>query len=681
MFGFPSAKRAKQKGGGPIVGQGTGTSDSIQKHAPVGSFIMPADSTAAIGHDGLAKLGLSKKNVPISVSNGEHELPPEQVHAVGVQALRQMKDATHTPVAEPDRGPQQFFANGDEVLDPSKKKQTSFDITNTPSAQLGIRNAQSAAAPAIPTPGNPAGGAQTQTQFDQPVTAGSQPQPAQPVAAGVPSNTPRPYAGDVPTLDESGSQAPRLGTSRNTTPVAQDMLQGAANLPVSVVRDFANIIGTDVRNFTMSGIDAKPIPSPGYPQTQAAYDQMRTGAGQLAAANNSLIGNAKAGAREALDVEADPSKIDTSPAPSSSQPAASNPYTGKDFEQWSRKQAAPASTPSFDASTSPAAASADKQDNGYRMIGTDAERGLDPGIAVKVGADGVPMFTNDKQAIAGAGGDFVASGFPRAQQSTPAGQMVAPAGSRVLASGTNAPTEAQQFAQLGSVRNLNNGIGTFSQAESGDAQLAYDRNERAIAERYKMNDISRRGEIGEGGGRVTVVRDSSRAPSIAETLRDKQGARLAQTEALRSGAQLGFNRDAREDAQLDLDRQRLGIDRQKGEIEAQAAQIGLQASQRLNQIRAQLANPALPADQRAQLEQAYAMLTIDAKDRYMTVVGGENEAGAKQASTVFDRITRQAVGGTATVTSAQVDAKAKESGKSREQVIKAMAAKGITING
>lgn len=708
MFGFPSAKRAKQKGGGPIVGQGTGTSDSIDKQAPVGSYIMPADSTAAVGHDGLAKLGLSKKSVPVKVSNGEYEMPPEQVHAVGVQALNQLKAATHQPVAANDQGPRQFFANGGLVEDPEKHKQTSFDITNTPSARPGydmsptirgaqaaddskmqakavapvvrpgydampavrsvqaaadrnmqagaipaatapgassangavdsamqsgsLRNAetaqrgllgeavttaagqqaiQTALTPSMPTPGNPERAARMQAQFDQPVTKGGQPTANQPVAAGIPS--------------------PKAGGA------FVEGLRGAAETGLGIAAYPASAVYDGVRNAAGYLSDGNTDQLTQY--RDGAADLIGAGVDRMSDSAAQLRESAGATVRGALGIEK------RTQAASTGQPSAGNPYSGEPFDQWAKGPSAMRSTSPATPNTSPVSADAPgEQGNGYRMIGTDAERGLDPGIAVKVGADGVPMFTNDKQAIAGAGGDFVASGFPRAQQSTPAGQMVAPAGSRVLASGTNASTEAQQFAQLGSVRNLNNGIGTFSQAESGDAQLAYDRNERAIAERYKMNDISRRGEIGEGGGRVTVVRDSSRSPTTADIQNARLDGRKAQNEALRSGAQLGFNRDAREDARLDLDRQRLGIDRQKGEIEAQAAQIGLQASQRLNQISTQLANPDLPADLRAQLEQVYAMLTTDAKDRYMTVVGGENEMGAKQASTVFDRLTGAPVG-------------------------------------
>lgn len=802
MFGFPSAKRAKQKGGGPIVGQGTGTSDSIDKQAPVGSYIMPADSTAAVGHDGLAKLGLSKKSVPVKVSNGEYEMPPEQVHAVGVQALNQIKDATHQPVAQPAQGPQQFFANGgaisnplegvgeywskdnaefesgnpglmartgralnpltgfgsavgamhdaagqgsirdmgiaavqsipvfgavravaptlktaaglapslgktaiagsgsvaagvgaDEVqaqsfyqggpvLDPEelKKKQASFDITNTPSARPGYdmsptirgaqaaddskmqakavapvvrpgydampvvrsaqaaadRNMQAGAMPAAtapgassangavdsamqsgsvrnaetaqrgllgeavttaagqqaiqtaltpasqaPTPGNPDRAARMQAQFDQPVTKGGQPTANQPVAAGIPS--------------------PKAGGA------FVEGLRGAAEAGLGIAAYPASAVYDGVRNAAGYLFDGNTDQLTQY--RDGAADLIGAGVDRMSDSAAQLRESAGATVRGALGIEK------RAQAASTGQPSAGNPYRGEPFDQWAKSQGATPSASPATPSTSPTAASADKQDNGYRMIGTDAERGLDPGIAVKVGADGVPMFTNDKQAIAGAGGDFVASGFPRARQSTPAGQMVAPAGSRVLASGTNASTEAQQFAQLGSVRNLNNGIGTFSQAESGDAQLAYDRNERAIAERYKMNDISRRGEIGEGGGRVTVVRDSSRPPTIADMLGARLDGRKAETEALRTDAQLGLKRDAREAADSQLNQS----------VQQQQLLVGnldMADRQRIQNLYAQYESAA-PGDRAALAEQIRVLTGKDQPARYAVAPGGQ----------------------------------------------------------
>ncbi len=98
-----SKKQSKQKkvnlgfaNGGMIRGPGTGTSDDIEAEMPAGSYVMPADSTEQIGAQGLAGLGAP---ADVNVSNGEYQLPPEQVHAVGVQALDQMKDQTHAPVS------------------------------------------------------------------------------------------------------------------------------------------------------------------------------------------------------------------------------------------------------------------------------------------------------------------------------------------------------------------------------------------------------------------------------------------------------------------------------------------------------------------------------------------------------------------------------------------------------
>lgn len=86
--------------GGMVRGPGTGTSDSIATEAEPGTYIMPADSTAAIGPSALEKMG----TVPVRLSDGEFELPPEQVMAIGAAVLKLMKDATHTPVNGEDGG-------------------------------------------------------------------------------------------------------------------------------------------------------------------------------------------------------------------------------------------------------------------------------------------------------------------------------------------------------------------------------------------------------------------------------------------------------------------------------------------------------------------------------------------------------------------------------------------------
>ena len=113
--------------GGPIRGPGTSTSDSIKTTLPEGSYVLPADTSEALGHENLMQMGVMprgfpgyrKPEIPVAVSNGDHAMPPEQVHAVGVQTLNQIKDATHKPVGGlpgyTPKEPERYFANGGHV--------------------------------------------------------------------------------------------------------------------------------------------------------------------------------------------------------------------------------------------------------------------------------------------------------------------------------------------------------------------------------------------------------------------------------------------------------------------------------------------------------------------------------------------------------------------------------------
>lgn len=119
MYGLKNKSGQKDKG--VIRGAGTGTSDDIKKTVPSGSYIMPKDSTDAIGEENLARLG---QPTDVNLSNGEFQLSPDQVHSVGVQALDEMKGQTHAPVDQPQLGikrgadkPELFFANGGVVDD------------------------------------------------------------------------------------------------------------------------------------------------------------------------------------------------------------------------------------------------------------------------------------------------------------------------------------------------------------------------------------------------------------------------------------------------------------------------------------------------------------------------------------------------------------------------------------
>lgn len=89
---------------GIIRGKGTGTSDSIKGKMPVGSFVMPADST------------------DVMVSNGETHFTPEMVQNIGAAALMAAKGMTHTPAAQQNND-QKHFASGGIV---EEKKKNSF---------------------------------------------------------------------------------------------------------------------------------------------------------------------------------------------------------------------------------------------------------------------------------------------------------------------------------------------------------------------------------------------------------------------------------------------------------------------------------------------------------------------------------------------------------------------------
>lgn len=485
MYGVPH--HSKKTKGGKVEGPGTGTSDSIKKDVATGSFIMPADSTARLGinqemlrkyKEGQAakegpRLGMPgfNKKVPVNLSNGEYELPPEQVHAVGVQALNQAKDATHTPVAGrgvnveafkqfkqgkgggPRLGvpgqnkPEQFFADGGLVDDPEKRK------------RLGITDGLAGGAKAL-------------------LGAALVPQAA--IADSVRSGAARLTGGDPATLEGGAGK----------------------------FRDMATGLATE-----------------GWDQAKGASEQIR------------------ASGREALGVQPLVKPAAGVPAVAGS-PAAATGGRGVPMARTARPEPR-LGVPGWNKTG----------------VGAGAQGGE---IAGRVGARGVPEFTNDPSAVATA---------------TPGG-----------------------------VGRVGNGAGTFSQGEAGDSQLAYDRNERAIAEREKMIQASRRGAIGEGGGRLTVVADSSRAPSIAEIMRSRQENQQAQTQALQAQTEQGIAAGNQRMNTEQLQQEKLQQDLATG-------QFSVQDRQRLADLQAQIADPALSPDARAAAEQAYAALTVTPTER------------------------------------------------------------------
>lgn len=139
-FGLKKGQKKPNQEGGKIHGPGTGTSDDVQKTVPNGTYIMPADSTAQIGEQNLEQLGQGKP-LDINVSNGEFQMTPEQVHAVGAQALDQMKDQTHTPsglpqtiMDQPGEKPKLFFRDGGLV---QNRYPSADEVRKAQQARLG----------------------------------------------------------------------------------------------------------------------------------------------------------------------------------------------------------------------------------------------------------------------------------------------------------------------------------------------------------------------------------------------------------------------------------------------------------------------------------------------------------------------------------------------------------------
>ena len=130
--GFMRGFRPGKPGWGPVQGPGTATSDSVRGGLARGSYVMPADSTAAIGAETLAGMGRglpgykgrSQNALPVALSRGEFVLAPEQVHSIGAQALDAMRAGTHQWVAPGAQDSQRLFlANGGLVDEEERRRQ------------------------------------------------------------------------------------------------------------------------------------------------------------------------------------------------------------------------------------------------------------------------------------------------------------------------------------------------------------------------------------------------------------------------------------------------------------------------------------------------------------------------------------------------------------------------------
>lgn len=263
MRGFQPAKgKAKTfANGGPVRGPGTGTSDEVADTVPNGTYIMPADSTQAVGQDQLATMGTSPNGVPVQLSNGEYKLPPEQVHAIGVQALDNMKDATHAPAAA--RGfapaatqqaePPLFFAEGG-VVDEEQRRRQASPSNIFPGNQLQGDSGSSGAPVGLPPASAPAA-AQGMTDAQRAVALSQIPKDGQagPAAAPAPAPVSSTAMGAQATADRA-----TLGSAwESIKNVNDDAGRAIADVAMMVPRGLAGAYDTAVvRPMRAAGVNA-----------------------------------------------------------------------------------------------------------------------------------------------------------------------------------------------------------------------------------------------------------------------------------------------------------------------------------------------------------------------------------------------------------------------------------------
>lgn len=475
-------------------------------------------------------------------------------------------------------------------------------------------------APAANVPGDPARAARMQAQFSQPVTKGYGPDLLQP-----------------PSIAATNPASGGGGGGGGISGVAQQ----AKNV-YSVVSPLINPLGTAVdvltaapadylRNSVIRMAGGDPATSDGgeYANRDRAFGNLQPMINAASGAMEGVKGGvlAATGASPAPQTAAKPSAV---AAAVPGKPSAAN-----------QDQVAPQPT----------------TESPYFATGTDQ-------IVARMNGS-VPEFTNDPTAVAGA-------------RALPAGGR----GSPLLTPGVSNLADDVPLAQRGSINNIGNGIGGgLSVGAPGDSKLAYDRGERAIAERQKMIEVSRRGQIGEGGGRVSIVRDSSRTPSNAELLNALLEARQAQANLQNQQAQQGIlsGMDGRLTNQLN---------RQRTQQELNIGGIQLAERQRLDGLAAQMADISLSQDQREAARSAYASLSTPAKDRYIlqdTVIASDPITGPKYGKVAIDVLTGRPVAGGSSapsrtsVTRAEVEKTAKDEGMTVEQVSKMLRDRGITV--
>lgn len=514
-------------------------------------------------------------------------------------------------------------------------KQNSFDVTNTPSAMLGTRNAQAAVDAAMQVgavrngqpavaPGyssftpvrdlqRAADGREQRNAIAQAETAqrgllgeavttdaGQQAiktalAPAIPaVVPGNPERAARMQAQFDQPVTKGGAAAPSPVAAGIPAPGSETRgafgtgLQGAAEAGIGALAYIPSAVYDGVRNLagSVSGGDTSQIKQ----YRGGAADVFSDGIDKMSEGAAALRESSATGVRGALGIDKRAQSGDLAPVD-----RGNNPYIGQQFDQWAQQQ-----EPAGQASPSQAQApSVTAKPNGGGYTSTGIGAGQQGGqIVMRQGENGAPEFSNDPAAQAGA-------------QVMPAAGM----GSPLLNPGVSNMADDVALEKRGSINNVGNGIGGVSFGQAGDSAMALGRFERANQERAKMAQISRQGVIGEGGGQLTVVSDSARTPSLQERKLARLDNRQAQTDALRARTQQGIMTGSDKLLTSQLERQKIQQDIQAGDA-------GLQDRQRLQRLYSQY-EQAAQADRPALAEQIRVLTGAKQDNPYGVARGGQ----------------------------------------------------------
>ncbi|WP_347455813.1 hypothetical protein [Acinetobacter thermotolerans] len=622
----------------------------MKKTVPEGTYIMPADSTQAIGEGNLDQMGKAAP-VDVNVSNGEYQMPPEQVQAIGAQVLDQMKDQTHTPTGlphlqeQPGKKPELFFADGGLVRKEDEWK-NNLKTGSQPQGSMGIGQARTGFNPNQAT-NTPALTAQKNIQFptsqpkaSAPAAAPAQPksQPVQPKTQEQPSgfgikNTAKTFL--APEHD-NGAWNPIGGAVNTATGIGKGVIGGLGALAAGA--------GEGIRS-TAAFVSGSENPNRGNMVAPSAefsgqgFDQARLGMRQMfglapAAGASSAVGTAQAA-----------NTID-------------NPFQKAQGQQAQQKQQAVNRQQN---TTATAAPSFDDQVNaslyGSALPGGQPQQAADP-YAIKRNGNSFSYANPGAAAQARAAGTpelQSGGGFGLGKANDPRGVSNLMTNTKEIGLGASPVQDAiQQFQNL---QGQGLGLRYPERPQMTDEQS----NER----RQLMSDIrapikGARGLTANQRGQMLELNqgDQNRAVQMYNT--DANNATSVQNNAANNASsilQTGMREDGqnqRHGASLDLDSQQFnanyGLKAREQAMTEKKEGFGIRQAERMEKLH-EMYDTAKTDEQRQSIMQRINRLSgnkdQNGRDRYITVGGGQvydPQAGLiNQPQRLFDTQTQQYV--------------------------------------